>query len=325
MKPCLQFSILLVACALASGGDAPTLTAAPAAASTTATPAAAPAAVPGTAVPVAAPAAAAPAIAPAAAPTTATPLPVSPAAASTTATPAAAPAVVPPAVAPAVAPAAPSGSNWGLVRAYFAAGVVLSREEGNFSKQTPYLAFDLDKSWRSGDAFQVNSFFETRLTSIPVSTGADAFLASEKSAEVNAGVYTPFLTTRWTLNGRSQALFLAPLVKAGFSTPTGASVNHFYTSSGAGARIGHFRLSGAPGMAPELISYVDLLYGHFTNVDDGRRRLGVEAVLKVPGTPLVVGFSANIGRSGEARDDLRFFFGTRFDVASVIDKLKQLR
>jgi len=40
---------------------------------------------------------------------------------------------------------------------------------------------------------------------------------------------------------------------------------------------------------------------------------------------LVVGFNANIGRAGDARDDLRFFFGTRVDVAGVIDKLKQLR
>jgi hypothetical protein len=235
----------------------------------------------------------------------------------TTATPAA--------VAPSAAPAPPSSSEWGRVRAYFAAGVVFSREDGSFSKQSPFLSFDLDKSWRSGGIFSVNSFFESRLTSIPVNTGSDAFLVSEKSAEVSAGVYTPIVTTRWTLNGRSQALFLAPLAKAGFQTPTTTGVNHFYTASGAGARIGHFHLSGTSGVAPELVSYVDLIYGRFTSVDDRRRRLGVEAVLKAPGTPLMIGFSANIGRSGEARDDLRFFFGTRFDLAGVVDKLKQLR
>ena len=54
--------------------------------------------------------------------------------------------------------------------------------------------------------------------------------------------------------------------------------------------------------------------------------------LKIPSTPLVLGFSANVGqnlflqkRVKSAKDDLRFFFGTRFDVGRLLGQLQQFR
>jgi hypothetical protein len=55
--------------------------------------------------------------------------------------------------------------------------------------------------------------------------------------------------------------------------------------------------------------------------------------LKVPNTPLVLGFSANVGQEAvgadkfnitrRAGDDLRFLFGARFDVKKLVTKLAQ--
>jgi hypothetical protein len=215
-------------------------------------------------------------------------------------------------------------TDWGRVRAYCSAGVMLSRDEGRFSRQTPYLAFNLDKNWRQGDVLLVNSFFETRLTAIPVGARAGEMASSEKAAQMNAGIYLPVLTTRWTAGGRAQSLFVAPLAKLGMETPVSERVDRFYTASGGGARLGHF-MGREADAAPELVSYIDFLWGRYASLDPSRRRLGIEGVLKAPGAPVVVGFTANLGRSGgTGRDDLRFFFGTRFDLGSLLARLKAI-
>jgi hypothetical protein len=83
------------------------------------------------------------------------------------------------------------------------------------------------------------------------------------------------------------------------------------------------RLGDGSGAGPELVSYVDLVYGKYTSLDPHRRRLGIEGWLRAPGTPIVVGFNANVGGAASAHDDLRFFIGARFDLGSLIQKLKQ--
>jgi len=217
-----------------------------------------------------------------------------------------------------------SDTEWGRVRAYFSAGVVFSQEDSRFSKEAPFVAFNLDKNWHSGRVACLNSFFETRLTSIPVN-GQDALSpSSQKAAHAGAGFYAPLLTTRWDFGGQSHALFVAPLVLAGFDTPTAARADRFYKSWGAGTRLGHFRVPKETGSGPELVSWLDVVYGRFTSLDPHGGRLAVEGTLKAPGTPLIVGFSANIGRSGSARDDLRLFLGTRFDLGALVAKLRQL-
>lgn len=96
--------------------------------------------------------------------------------------------------------------------------------------------------------------------------------------------------------------------------------------------------------APELISYLDFIFGRFSNLETFIQgpnnstlktrlyRVALEGLLKIPSTPLSVGFSANIGQievgrgsntiTQRAGDDLRFFFGTKFDVGKLMDQLK---
>ena len=41
-----------------------------------------------------------------------------------------------------------SFGNWGLVKAYFTSGFLLSEDQGSFSQSSLFLAFTLDKTWR---------------------------------------------------------------------------------------------------------------------------------------------------------------------------------
>ncbi|MBD0373726.1 MAG: hypothetical protein ICV60_23040, partial [Pyrinomonadaceae bacterium] len=59
--------------------------------------------------------------------------------------------------------------DWGRVRAYFTGGVIFSKERDNFSKTDLALAFVLDKNYLQNRIFNINTFFEARLTSILVS------------------------------------------------------------------------------------------------------------------------------------------------------------
>jgi hypothetical protein len=194
-----------------------------------------------------------------------------------------------------------------------------------------------------------NTFFEARLTSIPEaqqatppaastpaaaggggttggasSTSTDTlstFIGSRKSATLQAGAYFPFLVNKWTWNNAPNSLFIAPLAKIGFITPTSSSTSEtpsgtaaqpvnpqqFYNYYGWGGRIGHYKLSYDKNEAPELLSYIDVIFGRFSNLEalapvltssgnpvvvNGtplsyprrRYRIGIEGTLKIPST-----------------------------------------
>jgi hypothetical protein len=264
-------------------------------------------------------------------------------------------------------------------------------------------------SWMPG----INTFFDVRLTSLPVSacnlpngasgsnsgscaspsptpapaagtvhqqaaaatpspTPLDTFLSQRKTARLTVGTYFPFTITSWTYNKTPNALFIAPLAKVGFDTPAGdltqvqssstntttgtttntsattvTAVNQtsFYNFYGYGGRIGHYALTSSQNEAPELVSYLDVICGRFSNLESliipetgatiehpvkrmRLYRLALEGVLKIPSTPLIVGFSANVGQETlglgphtivqRAGDDLRFLFGARFDAAKLM-------
>jgi hypothetical protein len=248
--------------------------------------------------------------------------------------------------------------NLGRVRSYFAGGLVLAHDNGNFTNANTFLSFNLDKNWvwggpvgtlgtgpRQYRRMMFNTYFETRLTAIPVATGdAIPVTSSRQAATLSAGAYAPFAITTWTDHRDPYALTLGPISKVGFDTPitagTGAACQaDFYTDFGFGGRMGVSKMSYSKDVAPELVSYLDVVAGRFSNfdapaLDDGGRihrpwRLQIEGVLKVPGYPLVIGFEANIrqnlgiGRAWEvtAKDDLRFFFGTRFDAGRAMARL----
>jgi hypothetical protein len=300
---------------------------------------------------------------------------------------------------------------------------LLSQDQGSFSQSSLFLDFTLDKTWampgghRQGKIKDqttkthsnrwrpgVNTFFDARLTAIPVtacttssSSGStssststnqstacvqapasgststtsmplDTFLASRKTARLQIGTYLPWVITSWTYGGSPQSLFIAPLAEVGFDTPVSDITQAQPASSGAtttapagtvtpvnpttfynhyeyGARIGHYAMTGSSSEAPEVLSYLDVTLGRFSNLEsfvqegnsgptDLQRRLYrvyMEGILKVPNTPLIIGFSANIGQEAlgtgnihiiqRAGDDLRFLFGARFDVSKLAAKI----
>jgi hypothetical protein len=260
---------------------------------------------------------------------------------------------------------------------------------------------------RSGRAPGINTYFDVRLTSIPVSscvpaasnanasgssgqqtacstspaatpspTPLDVFLSSQKTARVAVGIYFPWTITNWNYNKTPNALFLAPIAKVGFDTPAGSlnqnqpasttvsgtgvsnsgvvtAVNptNFYNFYAWGTRIGHYALTPPTDRdsAPDLISYLDVAFGRFSNLEtlvqpqgNGvgptvRQRLiriQLEGMLKVPSTPLFIGINANVGQESasvgkgsivqRAGDDLRFLFGVKFDVAKLLSHVTQV-
>ncbi|MBZ5685253.1 MAG: Ig domain-containing protein [Acidobacteriia bacterium] len=297
--------------------------------------------------------------------------------------------------------------DWGRVKTYFTSGILMSQDQGSFSQSSLFLSFLMDKAWvlprpvygQSRGVPGFNTFFETRLTSVPVTaqpcptantsttgqcsgTSSDntdqfnTFLTSQKSARLAVGAYLPFIAKLWTYNGVRNALFVAPLAKIGFDTPVSAinqsqaqgqssnsgnpsdtpivAVNdsNFYNFYVYGARIGHESLPSpevdrnspilgawSVNEAPEVNSYLDIAVGRFSNLQtllsDGNHtrlyRISLEGILKVPSTPLVIGFSANLGQtsvgvnttniSRRAADDLRFLIGAKFDVGKITSYL----
>lgn len=284
----------------------------------------------------------------------------------------------------------PPEYDWGRVRGYFASGVIFSKERDDFSKTDIFLDFTLDKTYLAqpfGPFKNLNTFFEARLTSIPVTATAApsasptpspspspecntadcvAFITSRKAAMMQAGIYLPMYWgfTTWDRSVRivgrpsrteTNALFIAPLAKGGILTTTGQQtaeakqfgkddVFNFYSF---GFMVGHLRLHGTrtatghfipnTNVAPELISWLAITRGRWENFEvetptgmkDAmgndilwrQRPYRWEALgrLKIPETPFIVGFDGNFGKGP---DDVRFLFGTRFDIGKILHTLK---
>ena len=138
------------------------------------------------------------------------------------------------------------------------------------------------------------------------------------------------------------ALFVAPILKAGLIASTGKhrgitmdARNNNYGYWNSGIRFGHIRLDAKPKqVAPELLSFLDLTVGKFDNFRTPRRRPATGETLvgdqfnrdlrfeahgrfKIPQTPMYLGFTGDLG---PGPDDLRIFFGTRFDIGQLIGK-----
>lgn len=254
--------------------------------------------------------------------------------------------------------------DWGRARANFAFGAVFSKERDDFSKSDPYLDFSLDFNWlrRNRDyknlTYLLNTFFETRLTTIPVDpdkqgqsvkageatpadtakcdpSTTDGFLCSRKSVMVQIGTYLPLYWNdrlSWSHGGNRNVLFFAPILKAGMNTLTagGAKGRNLLTFYSGGFRFGHYdvgKYTTPPSLpkevSPKLISYLDITLGKWQNLEYlGKRRIRteVEGRVKIPGLPLRFGFDANVGKGP---DDLRFLIDTNFDVGRLFKKFTQ--
>lgn len=180
-----------------------------------------------------------------------------------------------------------------------------------------------------------------------------AFVSSRKAATLTAGASIPFIFSTWTYQNKPYSLSMGPLAKIGLDTPTDSSATtgvvfasnqEFYTNFGFGSRIALNRMSVSTNIAPENIMYIDVVSGRFSNFDVSPAnpadrynrpwRFGFEGILKVPNTPFILGFSANIHQNfglgnsttvDNAKDDLRFLFGAKFDAGKLFSALPGLK
>ncbi len=203
-----------------------------------------------------------------------------------------------------------------------------------------------------------------------VSSSLQSFTQSQKAAIFETGVYVPVIAGQPWSNGKNRySLFAAPLAKAGLVTLTGDPASpssssaipvtgRFYNSYSYGARFGVFQHFASESAAPQLISYVDFAAGRFGNFEAVRDltreanpnapqphdfllvrpwRYSLEGVFKVPHSPFILGFSANIGTGAwpagrdalgthpftQPRDDLRFLIGAQFDFSQFLKAIPQ--
>jgi hypothetical protein len=195
---------------------------------------------------------------------------------------------------------------------------------------------------------QLNSFFDARVTALPLVVEGDGsdvatseqFLSTRKGALVQVGIYAPIYgpQTAWEHDGAIHTLFIAPVVRGGIATIAGGDDDDQLSSTdvddvhqfwSAGIGLGLYRLTGTTNQAPELINYLHATWGRsesFEFTESGvvqkPLRLFIEARLMVPSTALQVGFDANLG---DGRDDVRFVFGTRFDIGELIARLSSFQ
>ncbi len=216
----------------------------------------------------------------------------------------------------------------------FVAGVLISNSSAtagsaNFSQANQFYSFNADHAWRlpgydcvDGTEWAhaelghcnagrpgwhadkgvpgISTFFEARLTSIPVSTASSTpttpgtgtspaaaptaqptLLTSQKVFRVASGAYFPWVLTHGP--GRHpNGLFFAPLVKAGFDTVAGANtVNNVvlpnqtigsltyqtaYNFFVFGGRLGNMSLSASHERAPLIEHYIDVTIGRYSNL-----------------------------------------------------------
>lgn len=179
---------------------------------------------------------------------------------------------------------APTEYDWGRVRSYFTAGMVFSKENDEFSKSDLALAFVLDKNYLKRRAWNINTFFEARLTSVPVAAqepaaggeepaeeeeeadSFDTFVKSKKAGFAQIGAYAPVNVSYWRNQRELNTLFIGPLAKVGVLTINGDSqtaeaetfgeddVYRFYSF---GVRLGHFRYPRLKNPCPDLGEVTD--------------------------------------------------------------------
>jgi hypothetical protein len=218
----------------------------------------------------------------------------------------------------------------------------------------------------------LNSFLQSQKagslqagTYIPIMTGEWA-----RGSDTYAFFVAPLAKAGFTTLTSQQSSASTTSGTATTTTPAATSLpltGQFYTSYSYGGRFGVFRTykdgngDWDTNSAPELVSYVDVTTGRFGNFEGFRDltventgassttgadyflrlrpwRYSFEGLLKIPHSPFVVGFNANIGRGAIApaivngvtrpytqpRDDLRFLFGAQFDFTKLLKAIPTL-
>lgn len=246
--------------------------------------------------------------------------------------------------------------NWGRVRGEFTGGVVLSKENGEFSKTDPVFAATVLVNWlpvTHKSRWSGFTYVDVRLTSVNTPTtqmdmnagettgspesrmapagegengngeGGGSFDDQPKAGVIEMGIYFPLRLSGWSYGGKENSLFVAPLGKVGQETireDVAVTMNDdLFSFIGAGVRIGHHQ-GGTSGSMPGLLSYVDIVGGRWSRFDpEGRQkwRLSVDGQIQIPGG-LAVGATLNIG---SGRDDFRLLVTKTVDLGVVLKPL----
>jgi hypothetical protein len=171
---------------------------------------------------------------------------------------------------------APLELDWGRVRAYFTAGVLLSNTtKFNATNANAFLGLNLDKGWLrpvrnlNGDSswrerFRFHTYFDARLTAIPTpATGTSSpsspqsasptsstsptnpspnasLLNNSQAASLQVGGYFPIVLANWIFKERPYSVYVAPLVKTGFYTVTNVGSDAYQTSISTGRNNDRF-------------------------------------------------------------------------------------
>jgi hypothetical protein len=253
-------------------------------------------------------------------------------------------------------------SDLGRVRYYFTSGVVLSNNQGfqlpsSSTQAGLFLGLNADRAWAPlNDAgfrrWNVNTYLDARLTSVATqqqATTGSSLTQSQKAAAFQAGIYVPFVVANTWRNGSNRySLFLGPFANAGFVTLTDQQpttsvatpvTDSFFKSYSYGTRLGVFQHFSSADAAPQIVSYVDMTVGRYGDFEAFRAiapleflsvrpwRYSFEGMLKLPQSPFVIGFDANIGMGAlrgftQPSDDLRFLIGAEFDFSKFLKSLQ---
>jgi hypothetical protein len=269
--------------------------------------------------------------------------------------------------------------DWGRVRAYFTYGLNLSREGEKLASNGSYIAFLMNTHWnlpwvksRRNNTMvayidiRLHSFGETsnglinnNNGSSPIASGAsvdpgtnpdpqEPAEPSTRTANFQFGLYYPLMFSEWQYKGRTNTLFIAPIVKIGFhrfiegipyEEVLDLNEKHLYNWFSGGFRFGHYTKSNTLHQAHHLNSYFEIAIGRSQVTGELIEPTGIpgdptthylkkswniyfEGRVKIPFTPFSFGIdtSANLNR-GDIKDDFRIILATRVDVSSLIDKL----
>ena len=143
---------------------------------------------------------------------------------------------------------------------------------------------------------------------------------------------------------------------AGAGVSSVGNSSTFYKNYSYGGRLGvfHFPAKAGPGHAPEIEHYIDVTFGRFSNLPTSvcadlpsgkppcsatsphvyqrQYRFALEGFFQVPATHgFSIGFSANVAQDNVGAhhwdylppDDLRFFFGYKFDIQNLVNISKK--
>ena len=186
---------------------------------------------------------------------------------------------------------------------------------------------------------------------------ASLSVSAPKAALIAAGVYFPiyFGWSSWKFDDHRHALYFAPIAKGGFQTLVQSAQSSNGTASGTtppvitttpdgetffhfaefGSRFGLYKFHDEDlNVAPDQLLYLDVAAGSYENfprVDPTTGmiaghpwRLSLQGRFLIPKLPVFLGFDSSTrpGRGvGIAPGDLRFLFGTSFDVGCLLQKV----